>query len=52
MVMKDVIRIRAGRIEAEELLRGDVRPAAVLALLLVLFGGLLPNPWQWWWPCC
>ena len=41
---------RAGRIEAEQLLRGDVRPAAVLALLLVLFGGLLPNPWQWWWP--
>lgn len=41
---------RRGRIEAEAAVRGDVSPGAVVAVLLVLFGGFLPRPWQWWWP--
>jgi phage shock protein PspC (stress-responsive transcriptional regulator) len=41
---------REGRIEAEAAVHGEVSAGAVVAGLLVLFGGLLPRPWQWWWP--
>ncbi len=29
---------------------GDVSGGAVVAGLLVLLPGLMPRPWQWWWP--
>ncbi|HEX5534802.1 MAG TPA: PspC domain-containing protein [Actinomycetales bacterium] len=41
---------RTGRVEAEAAVRGDVSGSAVVAGLLVLLPGLLPRPWQWWWP--
>jgi phage shock protein PspC (stress-responsive transcriptional regulator) len=41
---------RTGRIEAEAAVRGDVSGGAVVAGLLVLLPGLMPRPWQWWWP--
>jgi phage shock protein PspC (stress-responsive transcriptional regulator) len=41
---------RTGRIEAEAAVRGDVSGGAVIGGLLVLLPGVLPRPWQWWWP--
>jgi phage shock protein PspC (stress-responsive transcriptional regulator) len=37
-----------GRIEARQLMVGDVAPAAVAAIALVVAGVLVPNPWTWW----